>query len=110
MVSQTIKNVVFKYGYAPEEIIPVDELYTLSFNVGVRQGSIYPIYDSTATDTMFKTKYVLYTMDEKGTVTTHTTQYDTLYNNYGKGTAHTINVSADFPDAKGWVIGIDIYP
>lgn len=109
-VSDLIKKIVFKYAYAPKEIIPVSELYTISFKVGVRQGSIYPVYEEGSADTMFKTKYVLYTMDETGNVSTHTTQYDTVYNNYGQGTTHTINVSADFPNAKGWVIGLDIYP
>ncbi|MBE6651375.1 MAG: S-layer homology domain-containing protein [Ruminococcaceae bacterium] len=109
-VSSYIKDIVFKYAYTSDEIIPVEELYTMGFRVGVRQGSIIPQYSDDATDTMFKTKYVLYTMDETGAVTQHTVNYDTGYNNNGSGTSHSILVSNDFPDAKGWVVGIDVYP
>lgn len=108
--SSYIKAIVYKYAYTSEEIIPVDELYTMGFRVGVRQGSIIPQYSETAADKMFKTKYVLYTMDENGNVTTHTANYDTTYNNNGSGTSHSINIAADFPNATGWIVGLDIYP
>lgn len=109
-VKTAIESVNFRYAYAPDEIVPVDELYTMAFRVGVRQGSIIPVYDSAAADPLFKTKYVLYTMDETGAVTPHTAYFDTNYKNDGSGTTHSIAVAGTFPDAKGWIVGIEIFP
>lgn len=102
-----IQKVYYKYAYAPEEIIPVDDLYTMGFNVGVRQGSFTVSYSDTAADPNLKTIFNLYTMDETGKVSVHTAKFNA---NYSKTTSHSINLSSDFPDASGWVIGFEIYP
>lgn len=104
-VREKMQSVVFKYAYKPEEIIPVEDLYTLSFSVGVRLGSL--IYDC---DTLPSTKYVLYTMDESGNVTQHTATLQTVHKIKSCSTTHTIVVENDFPNATGWVIAIDVYP
>ncbi len=108
-VRQKMQGVVFKYAYNPEEIIAVDELYTMSFNVGIRLGSLN--YTGT---TLPQTKYVLYTMDETGAVTTHealfTTEHTVSTTKRSCSTTHTIVMETAFPDATGWVIGLDIYP
>lgn len=101
------QNVYYKYAYAPDEIIPVDELYTLGFNVGVRQTAFKVSYSDTATDPNLKTIYKLHTIDETGTVTVHTTKMNVAHSN---SNAHSLAVANDFPDAKGWVIGLEIYP
>ncbi len=108
-VRNQIQKAVFKYAYTPEEIIPVEDLYTMAFNVGVRQGSFVPKYSASATDSNFKTKYVLYTMDSTGAVTTHEHTIPSTYDTYANN-PHSINIPVDFPNATGWVIGLDIYP
>ncbi len=111
-VRTKIQKIVYKYAYTSEEIIPVDELYSMGFNIGVRQGSIMLNYSDTATDPEPKTKYVLYTMGTDGTVTTHTALMPAFYEigtAYSK-TSHSIFVKEAFPNATGWVIGLDIYP
>lgn len=108
-LQQKIEAIVFKYAYLPEQIIHVDDLYTMSFNTGIRLGSL--IY---VCDTLPQTKYVLYTMQEDGSVTTHEALFDSVFDiAQGKTSchnSHTINIDTAFPDAEGWVIGLDIYP
>ncbi len=108
-VRQKMQSVVFKYAYNPEEIIAVDELYTMSFNVGIRLGSL--LYTGT---TLPQTKYVLYTMDETGAVTTHEALFETAHeisdSKRSCSTSHTVVIETAFPDATGWVIGLDVYP
>ncbi len=100
-------SVFYRYAYAPEEIIPVEDLYTLGFNVGVRQTAFTVSYSSTATDPNLKTIYNLYTMDETGAVTVHTAKMNIAHKTEN---THTLSVAVDFPEAKGWVLGIEIYP
>lgn len=97
----------FKYAYRPQEIIPVEELYTISFATGVRQGSLAYSYADSASDKVFKTKFVLYTMDESGVVTPHEALVPTEYD---KRITHAISIEENFPKADGWVVGIKIYP
>ncbi len=103
-----LQGIVYKYAYTPEEIIPVEELYTLGFIVGVRQGSIKISYADNAADPIPKTKYVLYTMGTDGKVTTHTALMPTIFDI--TRTSHNIFIKEAFPNAAGWVIGLDIYP
>lgn len=109
-IRSKLQSIVYKYAYAPEEIIPVEELYSFGFNVGVRQGSVMLNYDDTATDPQPKTKYVLYTMGADGKVTAHTTTVPTIYAISSSKTSHGIFIREHFPNATGWVIGLDIYP
>lgn len=106
-VRSEMQNIFFRYAYAPEEILPVDDLYTLGFLVGVRQGAFSISYSETASDPNPKTVYNLYTIDENGVVSVHTT---TKNIKYATSTSHSIAVSSDFPNATGWVLGIEIYP
>ncbi len=99
-------DVYFRYAYLPEEIIPVDELITMAFYTGRRQGSVLGINTSNT----ISSKYVLYTMDKTGAVTSHTLTLPTTYGtdrNY-----QIITPFADFPniDHNSWIVGIDIYP
>lgn len=105
-----LQKIVYKYAYTSDEIIPVEELYSISFNVGVRQGSLQLEYSDTATDPDPKTKYVLYTINESGKLETHTTSCPTVYQLPSSKTNHVISVKESFPNAKGWVVGIEIYP
>jgi len=108
-IRQKMQSVVFKYAYKPEDIIPVDDLYTMSFSIGIRLGSL--AYNC---DTLPSTKYVLYTMDESGNVTQHVATFPTSHTITSErtncSTTHTIVIENDFPDASGWIIALDIYP
>ena len=101
------EEVFFKYAYTPAEIIPVDELYTMGFNVGVRQTAFKFTYSDTAKDPNLKTVYNLYTMDDAGQVTVHTVTKNV---NYANGNYHSIAIGVDFPEAKGWIVGFEIFP
>lgn len=109
-VVNKLKSIYYRYAYASEEIIPVEELFTISFNVGVRQGSLNVSFPASVTNTDMKTTYVLYTMDENGKVHTHEASFTTVYALSSSKTNHIVNIKESFPDATGWVIGIDIYP
>lgn len=108
-VQEKMESVVFKYAYTPEQMIAVEDLYTMGFNVGIRLGSL--VYKC---DTLPQTKYVLYTMDETGAVTQHVALHETIHRVTSTATScstsHTIVIENDFPNAKGWVIGLDVYP
>ncbi|MBR6632886.1 MAG: S-layer homology domain-containing protein [Clostridia bacterium] len=97
----------FKYAYTSEEIIPVEELYTISFATGVRQGSLTYSYVDSAPDKVLKTKFILYTMDKSGKVTPHEALVPTVY---GKRYVHAISIEENFPKADGWVVGIEVHP
>lgn len=102
------QNIVYKYAYADDEILPVTDLASMGFRISRRQHSIMFSYDSTAPDTELKTKYVLYTMNEQGELETHTAYFTTAYTYMG--TRHGISVSMAFPDATGYILGLEIYP
>lgn len=96
----------FKYAYAPEEIIPVEELYSVSFKTGLRQSALRYSYVDSAPDKVLKSKYVLYTMEEDGSVVSHEALIPTVY---GSNNVQGVAIAENFPDAKGWVIGIKIH-
>ncbi len=105
-----MQNIVYKYAYASDEIIPVDELYTIGFSAGVRQGSLLYSYTSAASDKEFKSLYKLYTMDSSGNVTTHEAKVTFVHALPNSSVAQILNMSSHFPNASGWVIGIDVHP
>ncbi len=107
-IAAEMELVNFKYAYLPKEILPVEDLYTISFNVGVRQGSFKSmIYSDDTENTLSLTKYVLYTMGSDGTVTKHTATRASAYASYN---SHNLYIPTDFPNATGWVIGLEIFP
>ncbi len=97
----------FKYAYLPEEIIHIDNLVSFSFDVGVRQGSFTPVYDTAAPSTDLFTRYVLYIMDSAGKVTPHEAY---VYTAYAYKNPQSVYVSADFADADGWVVAMEVFP
>lgn len=104
------QSIKYQYAYAPEEIMPIEELYSLAFSTGVRQGSIQISYSDDADDPITKTKYVLYTMEKDGSVSSHVALLPSAYSGSGAKNSHTLRVKDIYPDATGWVIGIEVYP
>ncbi len=109
-----IESIKYKYAYQPSEIIPVEELQTFSYNTGLREGSLNA---RSASGQAILTKVVLYTLNETGMITRHTWTEPTTYFTGNGGniasnakTTHTISIPASFPDAAGYVMGIEVYP
>ncbi len=108
-----VEAVSYKYAYQSHEIIPVNELYSFTFNKGVREGCLNATSPS---GEAFQTKVVLYTINETGKVTEHSWLEPTTYftgNNYNigrKSNTHTISIASSFPEAVGYVVGIEVYP
>jgi len=109
-IRSKLQKIFYKYAYASHEIIPVEELYSFSFNVGVRQGSISLEYSDTAADPVVKTKYVLHTIEPNGELKSYTAICPTTYQLTSSRTNHVISIKNSFPNAKGWVVGIEIFP
>ncbi len=102
----------YKYAYESHEIIPVSELYSITYKTNVRQGSLY-VYSPSGE--ALNTKLVLYTMDDKGNVTTHTWFDPASYATYNKTlsgieSTHTAIIENAFPYATGYVIGFEVFP
>ena len=113
-----LEGLQYKYAYQPSEIIPVEELKTFNYNTGLREGCLNAVSPS---GQPFLTKVVLYTLNETGMVTAHTWTEATKYftaSRVGSGNGnigankkmHTISIDASFPDAVGYVMGIEVYP
>lgn len=104
----TLEGVSFRYAYAPEEIIPIDEVLEMKFMVS--RGTSYISVSN------HRTKYVLYVMNPNGTISEHSyisaarSITDDLSLN--SKNEETIVPSRDFKDlpAEGWIIGYKVYP
>ena len=102
----------YKYAYEPHEIIPVSELYSITYKTNVRQGSLY-VYSPSGKP--LNTKLVLYTMDDSGNVATHTWFDPASFATYTKTLSgiesiHTAIIENAFPYATGYVIGFEVFP
>lgn len=112
-VKNRLVSISYKYAYQSSEIIPVEELYTFTFNKGVREGALNA-YSPTGQE--FQTKVILYTMNEEGKVTPHswleatTSHTGNTYNVGKQSKTHTISIPAAFPNATGYVVGIEVFP
>ncbi len=104
---EEVESIFYRYAYESHEILPIEELQNITFDVSVRQGSLIPYSPSGAP---LKTKLVLYTMNETGNVTAHAWTDMATYTNEANRTRHTATIKSAFPNATGWVVGFEIYP
>ena len=95
----------FRYAYLSKEMIPVDELVKFSFTTGKRQGSVLAI--NSASDKPIKGYINLYTMTDDGNLVKNTAKISTMF---PARSTFNINVKKYFPNAEGYVMGIEISP
>ena len=81
-----VESIFYRYTYESHEILPVEELQTITFDVSVRQGSLTAYSPS---GIPLKTKLVLYTMNETGNVTAYSWTDTAPCVNEGSRTRHT---------------------
>ncbi|MBE6701212.1 MAG: S-layer homology domain-containing protein [Ruminococcaceae bacterium] len=113
-IISTYEGVVFKYAYASDEIIPVEDLKYATFSTGIRQGSIRLTFNN---GTVPRSIYVLHTINSKGEHEYHTYKPETFFPPNISTSAvvigrmtHRLDIAKAFPKAEGYVVAIDVYP
>ena len=100
----------YMYAYQSHEILPVDELETIAYISGIRQGSLTA---SSPSGSPIMTKVVVYVLSPSGELVPYTWTDITGYTANGSSggyTDHSFSIKNEFPTAVGAVMGLEFYP
>lgn len=108
-ILKAFEGISCRYAYDSDEIIPVEDFYTFSFKAGARSGSTKIIPPN---NQPLYTKVVLYTINSFGKINSYDYTIPVDWNPGGINsyTVQDIAIKTAFPDAKGYVMGFEIFP
>lgn len=96
-----LQKQVLRYTYLSEEIIPVDEIFTMTFSPFKQHGAV---------TAAVKPKLILYVMDENGEVTEHSV-VGSKYTPGSSAAGQKFDVQAiEGLPSEGWVVGFEFMP
>lgn len=101
------KTARYLYAYQTHEILPVDELETIAYISGIRQGSLSATSPSGSS---IMTKVVVWVLSPSGELVPYTWTDITGYTAKGGYTDHSFAIKNAFPTAVGAVMGLEVYP
>lgn len=97
----------YLYAYQTHEILPVDELETIAYISGIRQGSLSATSPSGSS---IMTKVIVWVLSPSGELVPYTWTDITGYTAKGGYTDHSFAIKNAFPTAVGAVMGLEFYP
>lgn len=102
-----IQKESFRYAFDSDEIIRVEDFYSFAFTSGSRMGSTMM---TPPEGEHFYTTVVLWTVTEDGEIQTSSYNSPVDFNADRNYTTHNIATVSAFPNAKGYVLGFEIFP